>query len=127
MQGETLEQATERLIDDQVFCCQSSLVEEALKQDWFQFNDISNLYETCKDSGETLCLDCKRHDGCSQEELKEVFEWYAVSTWLGKELIKRGAVVLDNDYGVWYGRECTGQAMSMDNSELKDIAKEIYL
>lgn len=127
MKGETLEDATKRLINNEVFCCQSSLVEELFSKDIFICDDVRNNYSVCKDRDDELCSGCRDHNGCDNMEMKEVFEWYAVSTWLGEELAKRGAVVLDNYYGVWYGRECTGQSMYMDNDVLKAIAKEIYL
>ncbi len=45
---------------------------------------------------------------------EEVLEWWLVSKWLGRELRQAGMVVLENDYGFWWGRTCTGQALIMD-------------
>jgi hypothetical protein len=44
----------------------------------------------------------------------EVYEWYRVSSWLAKRLDDVGECVLDNAYGEWWGRQCTGQALIMD-------------
>lgn len=48
------------------------------------------------------------------EHEAEVYEWYRVSNWLGKNLEEIGEVVLDNSYGKWWGRQCTGQSYMMD-------------
>lgn len=44
----------------------------------------------------------------------EIFEWWKVDSWLGEQLINIGECVLDNDYGYWWGRCCTGQQFIMD-------------
>jgi hypothetical protein len=44
----------------------------------------------------------------------EIYEWWRVNDWLGENLIKIGECVLDNDYGMWWGRCCTGQQYIMD-------------
>jgi hypothetical protein len=44
----------------------------------------------------------------------EVFEWWRVSRWLCEKLREAGYVVLDNEYGYWWGRTTTGQSMEMD-------------
>jgi hypothetical protein len=51
----------------------------------------------------------------------EIFEWYRVSTYLGEALEAAGYVTLRNDYGDWWGRTTTGQALIMDGV-LQDIA-----
>jgi len=53
----------------------------------------------------------------------EIYEWYRVSEWLGKELISVGVPVLNNNYGYWWGRTCTGQNNIMDGTLQKVAAK----
>ena len=47
-------------------------------------------------------------------EAAEVLEWWLVSDWLCGELREVGEVVIDNGYGHWWGRCCTGQAIKCD-------------
>lgn len=44
----------------------------------------------------------------------EVFEWWAVSTWFGEKLKEQGCVVIDSWGKSYWGRETTGQAISLD-------------
>lgn len=45
----------------------------------------------------------------------EVYEWWAVSNWLGEKLREHGCVVIDAWGKSYWGRECTGQAISLDS------------
>lgn len=54
-------------------------------------------------------------------EAAEVFEWWRVSGWLCDQLHNAGEVTLDNGYGCWWGRTCTGQGIIMDGT-LQQIA-----
>lgn len=47
-------------------------------------------------------------------EPAEIFEWWFVDRWLCEQLREIGECVLDNDYGYWWGRCCTGQGMIQD-------------
>lgn len=58
---------------------------------------------------------------CSNDNPQEAYEWWAVSQWLCKELRALGEIVIDNGYGCWWGRGCTGQGMLMDGT-LQDVA-----
>lgn len=51
----------------------------------------------------------------------EVFEWYAVSSWLARSLQEIGEIVIDNAYGYFWGRTCTGQGILQDGT-LQTIA-----
>lgn len=55
----------------------------------------------------------------------EVFEWWRVSSWFASQLEQIGAVVLDNGYGHWWGRTCTGQSYLMDGSLQKVAALHV--
>ncbi len=56
-------------------------------------------------------------------EPAEVYEWWAVNEYFAAKLIQHGECVLDNDYGYWWGRQATGQAILMDGT-LQNIARE---
>ncbi len=125
----TREQAVDGFVSREVIACQSSLIEEAFKQQLFSVDEIDNLYRsfdgelvssaTCGScSGEFSFLDnetgeCEMCFEANQEP-QEIFEWWLVSPWLGRKLMIEGQPVLDNGYGVWWGRCTTGQAISMD-------------
>lgn len=44
----------------------------------------------------------------------EIFEWWAVSNWFGNQLKARGEVVLDCWGKAYWGRQTTGQVISLD-------------
>lgn len=46
----------------------------------------------------------------------EVYEWWRVTSWLCKQLAGIGEVTIDNGYGCWWGRTCTGQQWIMDGT-----------
>ena len=127
------DQSIERMINREVFSCQSSLVDELMKTEslgGFDWGDIENLYpdvenmdaaecaEYCDDYG-IPCDDLEDIDEWREAvrdgaEAKEVFEWYLVSAWLADKLDSLNEPLLKNGYGTWWGRTCTGQAIALD-------------
>lgn len=63
---------------------------------------------------------CREH---AQDNPAEVYEWWRVSSWLCDKLHEIGEVTIDNGYGHWWGRTCTGQAYIMDGT-LQQIAAQ---
>lgn len=61
---------------------------------------------------------CRDH---AQDNPAEVFEWWRVTRWLCSQLDKIGEVTIDNGYGHWWGRTCTGQQYIMDGT-LQEVA-----
>ena len=56
-------------------------------------------------------------------EYPEIFEFWAVSKWLGDKLEEKDEVTFEMlDFIVW-GRQCTGQAIKLDEV-IQEIAKE---
>jgi hypothetical protein len=126
------------LVDGNVLACQSSLVDKLLQDEVFSWDDVDNLNErfnarrlihgTCEDCGVRTEIDgdtelCKT---CFKEtwENQEIYEWWVVSEWLREKLRDKGHPILENDYGAWWGRRTTGQAIKMDGS-IREIAKEL--
>lgn len=65
-------------------------------------------------------------DAVSDEaEDAEIYEWWRVSEWLARRLEAVGECVLDNDYGTWWGRTCTGQSYMMDGVLQKIAANHV--
>lgn len=55
---------------------------------------------------------------------REVYEWWAVSDWLGRQLQGSGDIVIDLGQLTVWGRECTGQAIYMDGN-IQEITVEL--
>ncbi len=60
------------------------------------------------------------------EHEAEIYEWWRVSSWLAKQLAHVGECVLDNAYGEWWGRTCTGQGYIMDGTLQKVAQRFVY-
>lgn len=93
-------------VSREVIYNQSYLVEELLKKEVLEYDDIINLEET-NEEGDNVA--------------KEIFEWWLVSDWLLEKLEAQGELILESDYGSWWGRCCTGQAIMLDS-----IIEHIY-
>ena len=129
MKDRERQEALSNFIERETYYCQSSLVEEAFKAQFFSIDDIVNLYKpfdgqlihphscVCCQK-QALCLDSETGEceTCFEEnqEPREIYEWWLVSPWLSKRLLMEDEPILDNDYGVWWGRCTTGQAISQD-------------
>ncbi len=140
----------ERYSDVEIYCCDSSLVDNLLKQAHepndlgpaFTHDAIRNLYpdpgawdaEACREwltdhghespplqrLGDSPQIDEEADEEVCRTEVRdhaepaEVYEWWRVSEWLCRQLHAIGEVTIDNDYGHWWGRCCTGQGYLMD-------------
>ena len=88
----------ERINQNDIYAYQTRLVEEALSHGMFDFDDIENVPEEDEDGN-----------------MPEVLEWVLVSDWLARRLVERGEPVLNNEFGVWWGRQTTGQPPFLDH------------
>lgn len=136
-----MDKQTKRIAIDSFVCreiavCQTALIEEALKKHLFTVDDIYNLYREfdgqlltpnkcvtchntfrCLDSHTGTCLSCFEDNQTPQE----IFEWWVVSPWIAKKLLLAGEPVIDNEFGQWWGRTTTGQAIALD-----EVIEELY-
>lgn len=123
------EEALEKFIEKEIYACQSSLVEDAFDKHFFSIDDLENMYKPFdgKLSSSSECVRCKSNfqlldsetgecESCfgENQQTQEIYEWWLISPWLSKKLLIEGQPVLDNDYGIWWGRGVTGQAIMMD-------------
>lgn len=141
-QDKETDRAIERIINQEVLCNQSYLVDGLLKVemspddilDGFDYDEIENLYPDPEDWGIHQCHDyCGDHgidaEGAENDieewrnairensEPAEIFEWWLVSPWLARELRALNEPILElyEGYGtIWWGRTCTGQAIALD-------------
>ena len=59
-------------------------------------------------------------------EYPEIFEYWAISEWLGNTLKKQGEVIFQClDFTVW-GRQTTGQAIALDGVIQEIVKKRIF-
>ncbi len=133
----------EAFVHNNVITCQSSLVEMLYSKDIFSYDDISNMYAyICPECGHGeqdiedfqhdtesddsyMCPSCKKSFIDEPEnEMQEILEWWVVDSRLLNRLEEHGECVLHTDYGDWWGRCTSGQAISMD-SVIENIYKEI--
>lgn len=101
-----------KFVANEVYVCQSTLVGKLLQEGVFSFDDIVNLYKTpdeLRDEGYT-----EAEIEAGESDWKEVMEWWLVSDYMIRKLKEIGEPVLENDYGEWWGRQCSGQAVKMD-------------
>src|SRR5271155_3974197 len=136
MDKQTNKQEIDSFVCREIYACQTSLIEEALKQQIFTVDDIYNLYREFDAQllSPNTCIKCQIEFSALDSETGEceacfeanqlpqkIFEWWLVSPWLGKKLLLEGDPVIDNGYGVWWGRTTTGQAISLD-----DVISKIF-
>ena len=122
----------EQIIDREIYANQSSLVFEVLLNEHDLYEEIENRYDegSCRieeyligeaeveeqaiaklDEQERIELAYEK--GFSPEP-HEIYEWHLVSNWLANKLRLFDEPILDTNYGTWWGRTCTGQAISLD-------------
>lgn len=124
---------TQKFIYPHILRNQSSLIYDLgkLEVDGFLYEDIENLYMTDEEILEHFD-DSKEDEEITQEEFitdyidngydqKEIMEWYLVSDWLLDKLKLKNETFIDNDYGEYWGRCCTGQAIYLDY-EIQELA-----
>lgn len=126
-----------RFVSREVFTCQTMLVDqllntEAMNYQGFDFENITNLYEnTSFENWQEVQGETYLKHNTEEQQLKdyedreenpqEIFEWWVVSDWLLEKLEDKGQPVLKTDFGSWWGRTCTGQAILLDS-----VIEEIY-
>ena len=123
---------TREFIHPHIFRNQSSLITHLQGQEveGFYYDDIENLYMSDEeilnymgsydeDMSDQEIIEV-RDNG---EDFKEVFEWYLVSDWFLDRLREINEPIIDNDYGEYWGRCCTGQSIYLDHN-IQELAYE---
>jgi len=121
----------ETRIHSELFAHQSALMDTLLKSNMegFSIDDVENIYLDPSDWDLEQCREyCDEHGidainggltdwrGTIRDNAapQETYEWWLCSAWMCERLRAMGEVVIDNDYGCWWGRSCTGQAIVLD-------------
>ena len=137
-----VQQLAESLFRNDVLACQSCLVDELLKEnrEGFQPEDIENIFadpeewtlDKCRDWLDDHGIEHPDPEGSPKVEDwrdtirdndygQEVLEWWLVTSYLMERLREIGEPLIDNDYGEWWGRTCSGQSV-IDDGTLKEVA-----
>ena len=124
---------TQKFIQNHIYRNQSSLITHLQENfvEGFNFDDIENLYMTDEeivnymgsydeDVSEQELIDEVRDNG---EDINEIYEWYLVSDWFLDRLREINEPIIDNDYGEYWGRCGTGQAICLDHN-IQELAYE---
>lgn len=83
-------------------------------------------HEDCKRCNSCGCIYGEYDFGELDNTQPEIYEWYAVSDWLGKRLSQYGEVVIDAYGKRYWGRQCTGQSIICD-SVIEQIAYDLEI
>ena len=128
----------EQFVNREVYCCMTQEVEYILSHEDhdapFTWDDVEyegdKMCENCDstdiqeifddDDFDYVCCDCgKKYTEEEYADLEsdwpEVYEWWAVSPWLGAKLAQHGGCVIDVWGKSFWGRQCTGQAIALDS------------
>ena len=116
---------TQKFIYPHILRNQSSLINylDRLEVGGFFYEDIDNLYMTDEEiikwhlddiEIEGKEITAEDLDEFRYDNPKEIYEWYLVSDWFFERLKEINEPILDNDYGEYWGRCCTGQSIYLD-------------
>lgn len=75
------------------------------------------------DEGSIDGIDEWRKAVSDNAEDAEVYQWFRVTDWFASQLDAIDEVVLENNYGNWWGRQCCGQSIIMDGTLQKIAAR----
>lgn len=123
-------------ISPHIYRNQSYLVTDLMKQEieGFYYDDIENQYltdeEIIKYHLDEIELDENSKEITSDmlddfryDNPQEILEWYLVSDWFLDRLREINEPIIDNDYGEYWGRCCTGQSICLDYN-IQELAYE---
>ena len=129
---------TRKFVTPHIYRNQSLLINHLQENyvEGFTFDDIENLYMSDEEiikymgsydeefitnykKGQEL-IDEVRNNG---EDMNEIFEWYLISDWFLKRLREINEPIIDNDFGEYWGRCCTGQSIYLDYN-IQELAFE---
>jgi len=131
---------TRIFITPHIYRNQTALVTDMQKESYsseccysFSWDNVENLYMTDEEileaysyhfveeeEQENFFIERVRDNG---DDMNEIFEWYLVSDWFLDRLREINEPIIDNDYGEYWGRTCTGQSIYLDHN-IQELAYE---
>jgi len=132
MDNGIVQDITQKFIYPHILRNQSSLITDldTFGVNGFLYEDIENLFMTDEEiikwhlddiEIEGKEITAEDLDDFRYDNPKEIYEWYLVSDWFIDKLREINEPVIDNDYGEYWGRCCTGQAIYLDY-EIQELA-----
>tara|TARA_Y100001973_G_scaffold12637_1_gene17531 strand:+ start:91 stop:591 length:501 start_codon:yes stop_codon:yes gene_type:complete len=135
-----IQDITQKFIQPHIYRNQTALVTDMQKESYsseccysFSWDNVENLYMTDEEileaysyhfveeeEQENFFIERVRDNG---EDMNEIYEWYLVSDWFLARLREINEPIIDNDYGEYWGRTCTGQAIYLDHN-IQELAYE---
>ncbi len=143
-----IHELAKRYIAGDIIQCASCMVNDMLNHSdipfigkaGFSYENIENLYDDSLEAIESfLCenledeeleeiweiafdeREARAYELGFEPEPNEIYEWWQVSGWLFDKLRNAGQPVLSTDYGKYWGRCTTGQAIILDGT-MQEIA-----
>lgn len=136
-----IELLAEKYHDRDILCVDSCLIDALLQNgsvEGFTIDDMENVYadpSNMDDDDKRSWLDDHGIEYTEDSDLDELvrdnsgddpneaYMWFRVTEWLCGKLRGVGEIVIDNDYGCWWGRGGCGQGVLMDGT-LQRIAEK---
>lgn len=124
------EMSPEELSDEEIinFSEESAKGEYACPVCGESYDSIDEARNCCASGSIYKCCSCgtiyNGYDYDNLTEFPEIYEWWAVSKWFGEKLKEQGCVVIEQYGKSLWGRETTGQAISLDGCII-NIAKKM--
>lgn len=130
----------DRFVQREIIICQSTLVDELLKKEFYNYEDIENAYSSfgqygiktgkCQycvsDSDLEIDSDQETCEDHFDPQPVEIYEWWIVSEWLLEKLANKEEPILQTNYQDYWGRTTTGQSISLD-SVIHKICEEMEI
>lgn len=92
---------------------------------------LQKARECCQYDDARRCKNCGKVFGeydfdNLESDIPTIYEWYAISDWLGRKLSQYGEVVIDAYGKRYWGRQGTGQSIILD-SVIEQIAYDLEI
>jgi hypothetical protein len=130
--NDILTEQAAKLVETEILADQTSLVCECLAQGIFDQEDIENEFQYIDKHGVIIqgkeLSKAKKKDNffeIYEWEPKAIDNWWLVGEMLAECLESNNEPMLQNKYGIWWGRTTVGQPIRFDHV-IQKIAQEIY-
>lgn len=95
---------------------------EEVEDSPYSWEDVENFYHSFESAKEGGMIDEDTPESEYDPIMQEIFEWWAVSEYLYRQLRDRGEPVLEGACSYYWGRTTSGQAILLD-SVIREIVR----
>ena len=113
-----LQDIASQLVSNNVYACQSMLVNELMEKSILTCDDYENFFMSeskIKEYHNVTTDEEVQELRDNGSDINEVYEHWLISDWLLDKLREQEEPILETDYAVWWGRTCSGQAICLDH------------